>query len=90
MPNTKRSQTGDLSHVLVCAGTLAEWLATTAEQWKIQIDALVRAVSGENVRYLTICPYGGENNSSDKAKISATIVSSQGGLVTGDRVARCD
>ena len=87
MPNTKRSQTGDLSHVLVCAGTLAEWLATTAEQWKIQIDALVRAVSGENVRYLTICPYGGENNSSDKAKISATIVSSQGGLVTGDRVA---
>lgn len=87
MPNTKRSQTGDLSHVLVCAGTLAEWLATTAEQWKIQIDALVRAVSGENVRYLTICPYGGENNSDDKAKISATIVSSQGGLVTGDRVA---
>jgi undecaprenyl diphosphate synthase len=87
MPNTKRSQTGDLSHVLVCAGTLAEWLATTAEQWKIQIDALVRAVSGENVRYLTICPYGGENNLSDKAKISATIVSSQGGLVTGDRVA---
>lgn len=46
MPNTKRGQPGDLSHVLVCAGTLDEWLATTAEQWKIQIDALVRAVSG--------------------------------------------
>jgi len=86
VPNTKRSQSGDLSHVLVCAGTLAEWLVTTPEQWKNQIDALVRAVSGENVRYLTICPYGGENNASDKAKICNTIVSSQGGQVTGDRI----
>jgi Putative undecaprenyl diphosphate synthase len=86
MPNTKRSQTGDLSHVLVCAGTSTEWLATTPEQWKVQIDALVRAVSGENVRYLTICPYSGENNANDKAKIRGSIIFSQGGLVTGDRV----
>lgn len=86
MPNTKRGQPGDLSHVLVCAGTLDEWLATTAEQWKIQIDALVRAVSGENVRYLTICPYGGENIVADKSAICATIVSSQGGQRTGDKV----
>jgi len=86
MPNTKRSQSGELSHVLVCAGTLAEWLTTTADQWKVQIDALVRAVSGENVRYLTICPYGGENSANDKAMISRTIISSQGGLLTGDRV----
>ena len=86
MPNTKRSQTGELSHVLVCAGTLAEWLTTTADQWKVQIDALVRAVSGENVRYLTICPYSGENSANDKAIISRTIISSQGGLLTGDRV----
>jgi undecaprenyl diphosphate synthase len=86
MPNTKRSQTGELSHVLVCAGTLAEWLTTTADQWKVQIHALVRAVSGENVRYLTICPYSGENSANDKAMISRTIISSQGGLLTGDRV----
>ena len=86
MPNAKRSQTGELSHVLVCAGSLAEWLATTSDQWKVQIDALVRAVSGENVRYLTICPYGGDNDSNVKAMISSTIISSQGGLVTGDRV----
>ena len=86
MPNAKRSQTGELSHVLVCAGSLAEWLTTTADQWKVQIDALVRAVSGENVRYLTICPYGGENSADDKAMISRTIISSQGGLLTGDRV----
>ena len=86
MPNTKRSQTGELSHVLVCAGTLAEWMTTTADQWKVQIDALVRAVSGENVRYLTICPYSGENSANDKAMISRTIISSQGGLLTGDRV----
>jgi len=86
MPNAKRSQTGELSHVLVCAGSLAEWLATTPDQWNVQIDALVRAVSGENVRYLTICPYGGENDSNVKAMISSTIISSQGGLLTGDRV----
>jgi len=70
----------------VCAGTSAEWLTTTADQWKVQIDALVRAVSGENVRYLTICPYSGENSANDKAIISRTIISSQGGLLTGDRV----
>ena len=86
MPNTKRSQTGELSHVHVCAGSLAEWLATTPDQWKVQIDALVRAVSGENVRYLTICPYDGENDSNVKAMISTTIIASQGGLLTGDRV----
>ena len=86
MPSSKRGQTGDLSHVLVCAGTLKEWLVTTPEQWKVQIDALVRAVSGENVRYLTICPYSGESNSEDQAMISNAIISIQGGQISGDRV----
>ncbi len=86
MPNSKHGQTGDLSHVLVCAGTLAEWLATTPEQWKVQIDALVRAVSGENVRYLTICPYSGDSNAEDQTVISNTIISAHGGHLAGDRV----
>ena len=86
MPNAKRGQTGDLSHVLVCAGTLSQWLETTPEQWKVQIDALVRAVSGENIRYLTICPYSGDSNAQDQLAISTTIMSSYGGHLAGDRV----
>jgi len=86
MPNSKRRQTGDLAHVLVCAGTLKEWLVTTPEQWKVQIDALVRAVSGENVRYLTICPHSGDSNAEDQTLISNVIISAQGGHLAGDRV----
>ena len=86
MPNSKRGQTGDLAHVLVCAGTLKEWLVTTPEQWKVQIDALVRAVSGENVRYLTICPHSGDSNAEDQTLISNAIISAQGGHLAGDRV----
>lgn len=86
MPNTKRRHAGDLAHVLVCAGTLSEWLATTPEQWKIQIDALVRSVSGEDVRYLTICPYGGENESSVKSQIFDSIIATQGGHISGERI----
>ena len=86
MSSSKRAQTGDLSHVLVCAGTMSEWMATTPEQWKVQVDALVRAVSGEDVRYLTICPYSGDSNADDQTLISNTIISAHGGDLAGDRV----
>ena len=87
MPNTKGIQVGDLSHVLVCAGTVAQWLATTPEQWNIQIDTLVRAVSDVNIRYLTICPYGGESSPNNTTAICDAIISGRGGQRTGDKVA---
>ena len=79
MPNTKGIQVGDLSHVLVCAGTVAQWLDTSPEQWNIQIDTLVRAVSDVNIRYLTICPYGGEGSPNNTTAICDAIISGRGG-----------
>ncbi len=87
MPNSKGIQVGDLSHVLVCAGTVAQWLATTPEQWNNQIDTLVRAVSDVNIRYLTICPYGGETSPNNTTAICDAIISGRGGQRTGDKVA---
>mgnify|MGYP007019758931 FL=1 len=42
MVKSSRDTTGDLAHVLVCAGTITEWLETTPNEWKLQIDALVK------------------------------------------------
>ena len=46
MVKASHDSTGDLAHVLVCAGSIAQWLETTPTQWRVQIDALIRAVGG--------------------------------------------
>lgn len=77
---------GDLAHVLVCAGTIVEWLTTTPEQWKFQIDALVRSVGGVGVRWLSIYPYSGRASALERTEICNSIISVFGGHRSGDRV----
>jgi len=86
MSKTTREVSGDLSHVLVCAGTITEWLATTPLQWKLQIDALVRAVAGAGVKWLTICPYSGVSSVVETTAMCSAIIESRGGQRFGDRV----
>jgi len=83
---TTRELNSDLAHILVCAGTVDEWLATSPEQWKAQIDALVRSVGGVGVRWLSIYPYSGESSASARTAICNSIISSYGGQRSGDRV----
>lgn len=86
MTKVARVVSGDLAHVLVCAGTIAEWLETTPTQWKTQIDAFVRSVGGVGVRWLSIYPYSGTANALDRTKICNSIVQLFGGQRSGDRV----
>lgn len=86
MVKITRDVTGDLAHVLVCAGTVAEWLETTPDQWKTQIDALVRSVSGVGVRWLSIYPYSGSCSALDRTTICNAILKTFGGQRAGDRV----
>jgi hypothetical protein len=83
---TSRDTTGDLAHVLVCAGTIAEWLETTPNEWKLQIDALVKSVGGVGVRWLSIYPYSGHANATERSVICNSIISVFGGQRSGDRV----
>ena len=86
MVKTSHDSNGDLAHVLVCAGTITEWLETTPNQWKLQIDALVKSVSGVGVRWLSIYPYSGHARAIERTTICNSIVSVFGGQRSGDRV----
>ena len=86
MVKTSRDTTGDLAHVLVCAGTIAEWLETTPNEWKLQIDALVKSVGGVGVRWLSIYPYSWHANATERSVICNSIISVFGGQRSGDRV----
>lgn len=86
MVKVARNVNNDLAHVLVCAGTIVEWLKTTPAQWKSQIDALVRSVSGVGVRWLSIYPYSGAATSLERTEICNSIIEAHGGHRSGDRV----
>ena len=86
MVKASRDLHGDLAHILVCAGTVVEWLKTTSDQWKVQIDALVRSVSGVGVRWLSIYPYSGQVSAIERTEICNAIISVFGGQRSGDRV----
>ncbi len=86
MVKASHDSTGDLAHVLVCAGSIAQWLETTPTQWRVQIDALIRAVGGVGVRWLTICPSAGVSSADDRTAICEAIIASRGGHRSGDRV----
>ena len=86
MVKSSRDTTGDLAHVLVCAGTIAEWLNTTPNEWKAQIDALVKSVGGVGVRWLSIYPYSGHASATERTAICNSIISVFGGQRSGDRV----
>lgn len=86
MAKLSRDVGSDLAHVLVCAGTVTEWLATSPAQWKQQIDSLVTSVSGVGVRWLSIYPYSGQASALERTEICKAIISAFGGQRAGDRV----
>ena len=86
MAKLSRDVGSDLAHVLVCAGTVTEWLATSPAQWRQQIDSLVTSVSGVGVRWLSIYPYSGQASALERTEICKAIISAFGGQRAGDRV----
>lgn len=86
MAKLSRDVGSDLAHVLVCAGTVIEWLATSPAQWRQQIDSLVTSVSGVGVRWLSIYPYSGQASALERTEICKAIISAFGGQRAGDRV----
>lgn len=86
MAKLSRDVGSDLAHVLVCAGTVIEWLATSPAQWRQQIDSLVTSVSGVGVRWLSIYPYSGQASALERTEICKAIISTFGGQRAGDRV----
>lgn len=76
----------NLAHVLVCGGVTEEWRATTALEWKAQLETLINAVGDTGVRWLTICPFSGVLSDEDRDQIFHKVIAACGGDIHHDRV----
>lgn len=75
----------NLSHVLVCAGTISEWAATDAAQWKERLDLVSHAAHGGGAAWATIVPYGG-GSAQEGEHLRAMLCDQCGGERYADRV----
>lgn len=76
----------NLAHVLVCGGTTEEWKATTAVEWKAQLETLAKAVRGAEVRWLTVCPYSGVLSADERESIFRQVIDASGGDLHHGRI----
>ena len=74
-----------LPHILVCAGTVTEWAATDAEQWKKRLALLAQAAQRGGAEWVTLVPYGPGAVSQVK-QLRATLSDQCGGEPYADRI----
>ncbi len=73
-----------LSHVMVCGGNKLDWSEASVSEWKSQLDTLVESVHESGARWMTVCPYSGDNEADDK--IAETVMAACGGRRDGNRI----
>lgn len=83
---TKTAQ-DQLNHVLVCGGTVAEWLSLTLIEWARQLDVLARSLEGSGVRWLTLCPVSGSFDPPGVEQVLRTVCAATGGSILGESLA---
>jgi undecaprenyl pyrophosphate synthase len=86
----RKSRPAGLMHVLVCGGTAVQWLDTTTREWERLSAELSACARGVGMRWITICPYDGNFNSSDITLICQRIAIVTGGTIDGANVTHLD
>jgi undecaprenyl diphosphate synthase len=77
--------TSNLAHLLLCAGTVAEWANTDAAQWRERLHLVARATHTGGGAWATIVPYTGA--ASDGAeRVQSMLVEQCAGIRYGERV----
>ena len=86
-----------MSHVLLCAGSLDEWAATSVDDWRARLDLVAKAASAGGAEWATIIPARAHSSSELGVGVSGTneqvsqaigqrLVSSCGGVWYAKRV----
>lgn len=79
-------ETRELSHVLVCGGTVADWRALSTDGWSRLVDVLTSALQSSGARWLTLCPYADGPDRGDRSAVLERIALAVGGTISGNRV----
>lgn len=83
---SNKSRAGTLGHVVVCGGSTHEWANCSESDWQRQLAVLAESLVGSGVRWLTVCPWGGDFDSSIRNEVLQTVRSVTGGSMNGTRV----
>ena len=75
----------NLSHVLVCAGSISEWAATDATQWKQRLALVAQAAHGGGAAWATLVPYR-PGNTQETEHLRTMLCADCGGERYADRV----
>ena len=71
---------------MVCGGTTSEWSAYTAADWQRQLGVIAESLEGSEVRWLTVCPWGGSFDEREREFVMETVKSVTAGTARGDRI----
>jgi len=77
--------TSNLSHVLLCAGTVGEWAATSSAQWRERLSLVARAARSGDADWATIVP-SAPGTVEQSGRIREMLVAECGGVRYADRV----
>ncbi|MFM8265487.1 MAG: undecaprenyl diphosphate synthase family protein [Acidimicrobiia bacterium] len=75
----------NLSHVLLCAGTVGEWAATSSSQWRERLSLVARAARSGDADWATIVP-SAPGTVEQSGRIREMLVAECGGVRYADRV----
>lgn len=75
----------NLSHILLCAGSVAEWRSTSVEDWRVRLELLARTAHSGGAAWATLVPSTG-GDSGEAEDIRSTLVAHCGGVRYAERV----
>ncbi len=70
-------QTG-LAHVVVAAGTLAEWADMTVEEWTQRLQLLGAGAAAGGARWVTLLPHGGDALAASEMDVLLSLIDGTG------------
>lgn len=74
-----------LSHVLLCAGTVAQWATTSPDEWRTRINVAAQAAITGGAAWVTLVPMA-PGTASDAENIRQTLTSSCGGVRYAEKI----
>lgn len=83
------ARTSSLSHIMLCAGSVTEWAATSAAQWQERITLVAHAAKVGGAEWATIVPSAQVDNKASVANaeiVKQLLVDECNGVRYGERI----
>lgn len=75
----------NLTHVLLCGGSISEWASTSPDEWRARLDLVAAAAHNGGAAWATIIPNGGGRDDESES-VRELLISSCDGVRYADRV----